>query len=142
MNDRAGDDIIDGPNCIFEGVDVNAAEDELRPIDAAVADLLDRDVGRVIFAHEADLHEPFAASNLLLDDLSGLCASGCQRLFAQNRLAAADTGPRQRGMEPVRRGDHDCIDLRRRNQLIGIAVEGRAATPVRHLLGRALCPHP
>ena len=63
-------------------VDVNAAENERIALFTAVATLLDGNMVGVILAHKTNLHQPFAAGDLGVNDLAGFLAIGCQRLFA------------------------------------------------------------
>ena len=64
---------------------------------------LDLAVIRVIAAHKADL--------LIADDLGAVRLGGCQRLFAEYRLAGGDGLAGYLGMNAVPCGDNSAVDL-------------------------------
>ena len=72
---------------------------------------LDLAVIRVIAAHKADLHQIPAGGLLIADDLGAVCLGGCQRLFAEYRLAGGDDLAGYLGMNAVPCGDNSAVDL-------------------------------
>ena len=72
---------------------------------------LDLAVIRAIAAHKADLHQIPAGGLLIADDLGAVRLGGCQRLFAEYRLAGDDGLAGYLGMNAVPCGDNSAVDL-------------------------------
>ena len=79
---------------------------------------LDLAVIRVVTAHKADLHQIFAGGLLIADNLGAVRLGGCQRLFAEYRLAGSDDLVGHLGMNAVPCGDDDSVHLVGCNQRV------------------------